>query len=131
MAVTALWRRLTPLDRLLLAGLLLLAFGLLLAVAWLPGGSRVLVERDGRTIYQAPLGEARQVQLEGPLGMTTLVLDQAGAKIVASPCLNKVCIGMGQVGRTGEWLACLPNHLLVRIEGGTSSGDQDYDLISR
>lgn len=129
--MTALWRRLTPLDRLLLAGLLLLAFGLLLAVAWLPGGSRVLVERDGRTIYQAPLGEARQVQLEGPLGMTTLVLDQAGAKIVASPCLNKVCIGMGRVGRTGEWLACLPNHLLVRIEGGTSSGDQDYDLISR
>lgn len=121
----------TPLDRLLLAGLLLLALGLSLALVWLPGGSRVIVEQDGRTLYQGPLSESRQVQLDGPLGTTTLVLDQQGVKIIDSPCAYKVCIGMGQIGRVGEWIACVPNHLLIRIEGGAPPGEQDYDLISR
>jgi hypothetical protein len=39
-------------------------------------------------------------------------------------------MGMGEIARHGELLACVPNHLLVRIEGGEER-DGDYDLLSR
>jgi hypothetical protein len=37
-------------------------------------------------------------------------------------------MGMGEVSRAGELLACVPNELLVRIEGGQE--ERSHDLIS-
>ncbi|ORJ62204.1 NusG domain II-containing protein [Geothermobacter hydrogeniphilus] len=131
MALKALWRRMTPLDRMLLCGLLGVALLLCVLVFRLPGGSRLVVERDGRIIYRAPLDRDRRMRLAGPLGETLAVIEHGTVRVLASPCRHKVCIGMGRISRSGEWLACVPNHLLLRIEGGRSPAEDGYDLISR
>ena len=133
MALRALWRRTRPLDRLVVA-LLLLFCGVLLV--WLrpgPPGRRVIVERDGKVVFTAPLDRDRVFAVSGPLGATQLAIHQGGVRIEDSPCPHKVCIGMGRIDRRGEIIACVPNHLLVRIDGGPQ-GDRtgpDYDLLSR
>ncbi|TYO98157.1 hypothetical protein EDC39_10894 [Geothermobacter ehrlichii] len=131
MALKAVWARMTSLDRLVFAVLVTLALLLLLATLLLPSGRTVLVERDGRIVFRAPLDTPRQVSIDGPLGTTRLVLDGAGVRIAESPCPHKVCIGMGRIDRAGEWLACVPNHILVRVTGDGEAGERDYDLISR
>lgn len=131
MALKPLWDRLRPGDRWLLGALLLLCLGLL---AWLtPGtrGRRVVAERDGQVIFVAPLDQPRRFALEGPLGKTELEIKGGAVRVLSSPCPRKICIGMGAIDRAGELLACVPNHLVIRVEGEAASGPKDYDLLSR
>ena len=125
----ALLGRMTGLDRLIVATLLLTVFASFFLLGALPQGERVLVERDGRLLFSAPLAENRVVDLEGPLGRTRLEIRDGRARILASPCPTKACIGMGAITRRGELLACVPNQLLVRIDG--EGGGADHDLLSR
>ena len=131
MALSGVWRRSRPLDRLVVV-LLLLLCGLLLV--WLrpgPPGRRLLVERDGVVIYTAPLDLERTVELTGRLGITRLAIGQGSVCIEDSACPRKVCIGMGRIERAGELLACVPNGLLVRIDGDAAEQGEKYDLLSR
>lgn len=129
--IALLWRRTTVLDR-ILVGLLLA--GVILSALWitrLPSGARVVVERDGQVVFSAPLSEPRTVSLAGPLGETVVRIADGNARVLSSPCPNKVCMGMGPASRRGELLACVPNHLIVRIEGGHQEESPPYDLLSR
>jgi len=38
---------------------------------------------------------------------------------------------MGKISRAGEILACVHNHLLVRITGTATPAAKSYDLLSR
>jgi hypothetical protein len=130
-AVRAVLRRMTPLDRGIVLVLLLLTGFLFFFAGSAPPGQRVVVERDGRVIFTAPLSVDRTVALKGPLGETVLAIRHGRARITSSPCPRKICMGMGAIARSGEILACVPNHLLVRIAGEKGKKRKDYDLLSR
>lgn len=130
MALSSLWRRTTGLDRLLAATLLAATLASFALVGRAPVGARLVVERDGAVIFTAPLQSDRQVRLQGRLGAALLEIRGGRACFREATCPNRVCIGMGEVTRSGELLACVPNGLLVRIEG-PAPGEQGYDLLSR
>jgi hypothetical protein len=90
----------------------------------------VLVSDGSHVVFAAPLDAPREVDLAGPLGTTRLVITADGARITASPCALKACMGMGPARRPGDLLACLPNRILVEIEGDREEG-APYDLLSR
>ena len=83
---------------------------------------RVEVE-DARGISLFPLDENRTIQARGPLGITTVEIVHGGVFIDDSPCTNKVCIAMGTIRSTGQFVACLPNRVFVRITGGSPSSE--------
>jgi hypothetical protein len=128
--VKFLWRRMTAGDRVLAGGLLLAALAGIAVVTAAPPGQRVVVSDGERVLYTAPLDQPCQADIAGPLGSTRLVIDQAGARIAASPCVGKVCLGMGPARRPGDLLVCLPNRILVQVEGEPSNAAV-YDLLSR
>jgi hypothetical protein len=130
------WRIMTPADWLVVAALLVTALAGLAWLAGAPAGARVVAVCGGETCFSAPSGERRRVDLAGPLGVTRLLVDEQGARIIASPCRHKICVSMGPARRTGDLLACVPNRILVRIEGTASltdgtSREVGYDLLSR
>lgn len=111
----------------------LLLISSLAGIAWvaaMPEGSRVVVTGGEKLIFTAPLGVSHTVALDGPLGQTHLVVDHKGVKITDSPCPRKICLSMGSISQTGDLLACVPNHILVRIEGPAVE-EASYDLLSR
>ncbi|MDO3378397.1 NusG domain II-containing protein [Geoalkalibacter halelectricus] len=128
--IAPLWRRMTGLDRLITALLLAAVAASFALLGQREAGERVLVERDGRLLFSAPLDEARRVSLPGPLGDTLLEIADGQARILASPCAHKVCVGMGGVFRRGALIACVPNRLIVHIEGQGEEGAPAYDLLS-
>jgi len=93
-------------------------------LAYGPKGGRaevVIAGRDGEWIY--PMSPDREISVAGPLGETRVVIRDKSVRIVDSPCPNKTCIASGAIAEPNQWLACLPNRVLVRIEGsGTSEG---------
>ena len=122
--------RLTPFDRKLLivvAVLVALSFSLLFRQS---DGARVVVSADDRIVFVAPLDKDQRVELDGPLGVTVLQIENGGVRVINSPCSQKICIGMGEARNTGDLLACVPNQLVISIEGN-NDGEEEYDFIVR
>lgn len=98
-----------------------------------PGGSpptRVLVVDGSGRASARPLPPSGFLELDvpGPLGTTVVRLTPDGARIVSSPCPCRVCVATGALTRSGAVAACVPNRILVRIEGGAPGG---VDAVSR
>ena len=93
-------------------------------------GSRVLVTCGDALCFTAPLDQPRTLAIDGPLGQTRLVIDEQGVRISESPCPRKICVSMGVAKHTADLLACVPNRILVHIDG-SSAKEVSYDLLSR
>ena len=96
----------------------LLAIGAFSVSAWSHrGGAReVVIEASGASwIY--PLDVDRMERVPGPLGDTVVVIRSGKAFVEDSPCPDKLCVRMPAVSQPGQWIACLPNRVMVRIRG--------------
>jgi hypothetical protein len=76
------------------------------------GGERWVFPLEGETVFTAP----------GPLGDTVVELRGKSARIRSSPCTNQTCVAQGSIQRHGQWLACLPNRVMVSISGDGGEG---------
>jgi len=76
--------------------------------------------QDGEWTF--PLNAEETIIVTGPIGETTIRLSKNNAWIEASPCENKNCVAAGSITKQGQWTSCLPNNVLLMIQG-TSSGD--------
>jgi hypothetical protein len=120
----------TLLDRGILVVLLLLCLAAWWPALRAPTGRTVIIERDGKALFRAPLNAERSVRLAGPLGPTVVEIRGGRVWISASSCPLHLCQRQGAIARRGELLVCVPNRLLVRIAGQADPSDA-YDLLSR
>lgn len=94
-------------------------------------GNRVIVEQDGKVLFSAPLDSEREERFRGPVGETLVAIRGGEAFIRQSDCPRKLCMRMGHIHRNGDVIACVPNHLLVRITGEAKDDEREYDILSR
>ncbi len=66
------------------------------------------------------LQENQEFDLAGPLGETHVQVVDGRIRVTESPCREKICIAAGWASQSGEWIACLPNRIFIRLEGGES-----------
>ena len=85
-------------------------------------GDWVVVEVKGKKVAHFPLKTDRIAQVQGPLGTTEIEIRKGRARIVRSPCKLKVCIKSGYIQYADRLSACLPNKVVVRIEGESQRG---------
>ena len=85
-------------------------------------GDWVVVEVDQNEVVRLPLATDQTTQVKGPLGLTEVEVKKGQARIVRSPCNNKVCIKSGYIRYADRLAACIPNHVVVRIVGKTHRG---------
>ena len=124
------WHFLTVGDSLILALLLLASLAGVLWSFSVEPGQQFIVTDGEQVLYLAPLSRFGRVDVQGPLGTTRLVVDAQGVRISDAPCPLKLCMQMGPVRQVGELIACVPNRILVQVEGGPHDGAA-YDLLSR
>jgi hypothetical protein len=79
------------------------------------GDPKVVVEAAG-TQWVYPLKADRRLRVPGPLGEELIEIANREVFVVSSPCPNKICILQGKISRPGQWIACLPNKVFIRIE---------------
>lgn len=108
------------------------------AVAWSTGGQhrgghgaaeQAIVEAPGLS-RAYPLGDSLTLEVSGPLGKTRIAINAGSARIVSSPCLNKICVRTGVLSGIGDLAVCVPNQVLLRLHG-RESGGSDFDGVTR
>jgi hypothetical protein len=70
-------------------------------------------------------GPPRQVEIPSRIGPVVLEVGGGMAKIISSPCRNKVCVRTGSIRNAHSEIICMPAQMLVIMEGkagGMGSG---------
>jgi hypothetical protein len=104
--------------------LILTGFSFFLTYKKQPDISRVLIEGRNQ-IWVFPLDAEETVNVRGPLGTTVVRIHKNQAWVESSQCKNKICIGAGCLKNNREFAACLPNNVLLMIEGNNETGEID------
>ena len=89
-------------------------------------GNQVEILVDGKPWANHDLFSNSQIEVPGKLGFSTIIIDNGKIRFIESPCNGKQCIHQGWLKHGGEFAACLPNRISVRI----LSNDPRFDTIN-
>jgi len=88
-------------------------------------GRQVRVEVAGRPEGCYPLGRPRQVRVRGPAGTSVIEIDAGGVRVREAPCKDGLCRQQGRIHRRGAAVVCVPNRLVLVVEGDGPPLDVD------
>jgi hypothetical protein len=112
-------------------GIFLAAIALTAATAFAAygggGNGREFLIRGPGESWVFPQEAAETIRVPGPLGDTVVELRNGRARVLSSPCANQTCVASGEIRSHGQWIACLPNQVLVAVEG---AGGEDIDAAA-
>ena len=104
--------------------ILLLSLAALLASVLLlrrgGGDEKHVIIRTAEAEYVYPLSKDAVYQIEGSIGISEIEISGGTVRFLDSPCPSKTCVMTGALSEPGQWAACLPNEVFVRIEGSDS-----------
>jgi hypothetical protein len=86
------------------------------------GSVHLVIEAPGGSwIYK--LDTDRTVKIPGVNGDTVIQISNGKARITESACPNKTCVAAAPISKKGEWNACLPNKVIIRVAGDDAGTD--------
>ena len=115
------------LDALVVLAVLLLG----VAAAWLAYGGEnsgaltATVKHRGQVVARVELSsltEEKTVSIDGAYHLT-ITLDRTGAAVTDSDCPGQDCLHTGRITRAGQSIVCLPEQVIVTLEGKAPSPD--------
>lgn len=117
-------------DIILMASILAASILVMLLMHGLSGkGVMAIVYVNGEETGKYPLSEDITVDIDGvDRGHNTLTIAGGKAFMSDASCPDKLCMHQGRVSKGGQSIVCLPNRVVVRIEGESDSG---YDAVTR
>jgi hypothetical protein len=86
-------------------------------------GDLVIAVEGAGAAWLFPLEAAETVVVRGPLGNTVVNIEKGSVYVVSSPCANQLCVAQGKIHRPGSFVSCLPNRVVVTIQGNRNEVD--------
>ena len=105
---------------LIIAAGLIISFGPLAKEA---GGTDVRVTLNGETYGIYSLFEDQTIEIESDGHRNVIIIEDGTVRIESSTCKNQICVDHGKISLIGDSIVCLPNRVVVEIEG--KGGDAD------
>ncbi len=113
-------------DILISVSILALSLIAMLAVYLIPfeGEPVVSVYIDNEKIDSYSFDEEYQeIDIDTQYGENVLIISEGMAFISESDCHTKSCVATKSVSRPGSMIICAPNHLVIKIETLSKSGE--------
>jgi hypothetical protein len=88
------------------------------------GKSAHITDANG-TVRELSLETSQRMEITTALGSNTVEVAEGQVRIVDATCTNKDCVHQGSISKPGQTIVCLPNRLVIRIEGSDSEGEGD------
>ena len=98
------------------------------AAFWSPRaeGDAAIISVGHETVAHASLLEDATIPIDGLIGRSLLQVEDGRIRFTDSPCPGRYCVHTGWISRTGQVAACLPNGVVVEVEGGV----REFDAIN-
>ena len=109
----------------ILVGLIVVAY--LIKSLWHNEQAAKLQIRLGDKIYSTySLDQNRTIDLQGPIGITRIVIADGRARFASSPCPYQYCVHLGWLSHKGQAAFCLPNQVSLEL----LSGEKPFDSLN-
>ena len=121
-------------DLCLVLSLLLLAAALHFYLTTRPASGQISfqIQQDDRivqTIRHSALTNTGQFSVRTGNGNVHIEIDPAkGARIIESPCPDKLCMHQGYIKKSGQTILCLPEKVLITVVSERKDGEPDAVL---
>ncbi len=79
-------------------------------------GAYITVSVDGKVTGSYALTEKEQIIGIGENNVLTIINNEA--YMSRALCPDKICMEHGRISKVGEDIICMPNRIIVRVEGG-------------
>lgn len=89
-------------------------------------GAEVIVEVSGEEYARYPLNKDLVEDITNGVWYNRLVIQDGVATVSMASCPDKICVHQSDISKNGEMIICLPNQVLITIEGGE---DQENDAV--
>lgn len=66
--------------------------------------------------YVYDLATDAVINIPGKIGITVVEIKEGSAFVRFSPCPNKTCMSQHPINNPGQWIACLPNEVILQIK---------------
>ena len=92
-------------------------------------GKKVIVYTDGTVMGEYSLSKDQSITIDGYSGGHNVLTISGGTACMSdASCPDKLCMHQGKVSRSGQSIVCLPNRVVIKIEGEDAGG---YDAVTR
>ena len=105
------------------------AAGFVLAPHAADSGGHAVVEVEGRRKLDLPLDRDVTITVTGPKGDSVIIVEDGAVRVGDSVCPNHICMRMGRLRFPGEVAVCVPNRLMITVQGG--SGQPGFDGVTQ
>ncbi len=85
------------------------------------------VSVDGEVYGTYPLSEDRQIDVKQAGHTNKIIISDGTVAMAFSTCHGQDCVKSHAISKSGEQIVCLPNKVVLDIEGGEAG----YDSVSR
>lgn len=128
--ITCYLKILTPADKILVTGIgLATLFSFLILNLIEAPGSYVTIDEVGHSHYKYSLNNDKLIICHGPIGETVIRIEFGKARVLRSDCPNKICVNSGAIDKTGQIIVCVPNKIIVKIEG--EQKEHSLDVVTQ
>lgn len=83
-------------------------------------GREALIKVGNGPVQRVSLKTDRRINLEGEKGRVVIEIKEGRVRAVESSCFQKICVNTGWINKPDQNIICLPNKVLVTIEGKES-----------
>ena len=90
-------------------------------------GDLVVVKVNGEIYGKYSLSKDRTITVNRNGHMNKITIKGGKVQVSKSSCKNQICVRQGSISTTHQSIVCIPNRVVVSIEGK----DGEYDVISQ
>ncbi len=87
-------------------------------------GSVARIEANDTT-WLYPLNRDRIIVPLEQDGTCEITIESGTVGVTASECPQQICISMGRISRSSQWIACLPHGVFIDVVGADPDPDVD------
>ncbi|WP_301103378.1 NusG domain II-containing protein [Propionivibrio sp.] len=93
-------------------------------LAWQGGvAEKAVIKKGGVVFAELDLSRNRRIDVPGPLGITTVAVEQRRVRVVSDPGPRQYCVRQGWLEHAGEIAICAPNQVSVQVLGAKTAYD--------
>ena len=92
-------------------------------------GSYVQVTVNGEVYGQYSLSEDQTIEIDTEYGRNVLEIKDGEATMIEADCPDGYCMDQGSISGSTQTIVCLPNKVVVEVEGSEEESD-DIDAIA-
>lgn len=90
-------------------------------------GSELLITCNGEKFGSYSLAEDREIVIDRNDHINKVTIKNGVVSMSFSDCHGQDCIHQGEIDKSGETVICLPNKVVLEINGG----ETEYDTLSK